>query len=86
MSWAGAANIERGVTLDLSALNQVIVSTSDNQTITSIGPGARWKDVYLKLDALNLTVTGGRVAEVGVGGLTLGGMRVPATYNARVLI
>jgi len=44
-----------------------------NQTQTSLGPGNRWKDVYSHLDPLGLSVIGGRVADIGVGGLTLGG-------------
>lgn len=71
MWWAGASNIQDGVTIDLGLLNQVNVSK--DQKITSVGGGARWEDVYLKLDAMNLAVAGGRVADVGVGGLTLGG-------------
>ena len=71
MSWAGAANIQDGITIDLSAINQVDVSA--NSKITSIGGGARWEDVYLKLDRMGLAVAGGRVAEVGVGGLLTGG-------------
>ena len=71
MGWAGAANIQNGVTVDLSDINEVQVS-SDQRT-TSVGGGARWEDVYLKLDALGLAVSGGRVYDVGVGGLTTGG-------------
>ncbi|MCJ1431949.1 hypothetical protein MMC27_001305 [Xylographa pallens] len=71
MSWAGAANIQDGVTIDLSAINQVDVSVDSK--VTSIGGGARWEDVYLKLDRMGLAVAGGRVAEVGVGGLLTGG-------------
>ena len=71
MSWAGAANIQDGVTIDLGLMNDVTVSR-DN-AITSVGSGARWQDVYLKLDAMNLSVAGGRVYDVGVGGLLLGG-------------
>ena len=71
MSWAGAANIQNGVTIDLSAMNSVSVSR-DKRT-TSVGSGARWQDVYLKLDAMNLAVSGGRVNDVGVAGLTIGG-------------
>jgi hypothetical protein len=40
---------------------------------TSIGPGALWGEVYVKLDSLNLSVVGGRSNLVGVGGLTTGG-------------
>ncbi|KAL8657424.1 MAG: hypothetical protein Q9226_001938 [Calogaya cf. arnoldii] len=67
----GAANQPAGVTIDLGALKQVKIS-SDRKT-TSIGPGNRWSDIYLQLDAQNLAIPGGRVAPVGVGGLVTGG-------------
>lgn len=67
-----ASTIENGIVIDLSALSQVAVS--EDQTITSVGPGARWIDAYLKLDAMGLAISGGRVASVGVGGLTTGGI------------
>jgi FAD/FMN-containing dehydrogenase len=70
--FAGAANIEQGITIDLSRLNQVTPS-KDLSTVT-IGPGNRWANVYLKLDALGIAIGGGRVATVGAGGLTLGGI------------
>lgn len=69
--WADAANIEDGVTIDLSALDKVRLS--DDRTVASIGPGARWRDVYRELDRLGAAVVGGRNGLVGVGGLTLGG-------------
>lgn len=69
--WSGSANIDGGVTIDMKFVNQVDVSP--DQTVTSVGPGNRWVDVYLKLDVMGLAVPGGRVADVGVGGLTLGG-------------
>lgn len=69
--WAGAANQQGGVTVDLSRLNAVTVS--HDKTVTGVGPGNRWIDVYTKLDALELAVPGGRVADVGVGGLVTGG-------------
>lgn len=74
MWWAGASNIEDGVTIDLSLLKQVQVS--DNRKIVFVGGGARWEEVYRVLDALNLAVAGARVIDVGVGGLTLGGKAV----------
>ena len=67
----GAANQQAGVTIDLGAFNQLQVS-ADRRT-TSIGPGNRWADIYLKLDAQNLAISGGRVAQVGAGGLITGG-------------
>ncbi|MCJ1268116.1 hypothetical protein MMC22_008002, partial [Lobaria immixta] len=57
MWWAGASNIQDGVTIDLGLLKQVKVSK--DLKITSVGGGARWEDVYLKLDAMNLAVAGG---------------------------
>ena len=71
MSWAGAANIQDGVTIDLALLKDITVS-ADSLT-ASVGSGSRWQDVYLKLDTLNFSVVGGRVYDVGVGGLLLGG-------------
>jgi len=82
MSWAGAADIQNGVTIDLSAMRNITVSS--NRTITSIGSGARWEDVYLQLDSVGLAVAGGRVAEVGVGGLLTGGNRVQLSFKLQV--
>jgi FAD/FMN-containing dehydrogenase len=70
-AFAGGSNIAGGVTIDLANLNGILVSS--DQTQTSVGPGNRWSDVYSHLDPLGLSVIGGRVADIGVGGLTLGG-------------
>ncbi|KAI9373536.1 putative oxidoreductase [Aspergillus egyptiacus] len=70
-SLIGGPNINDGVTIDLSALDSISLS-GDGSTL-SIGPGASWGNVYAFLDPLGLSVAGGRVAPVGVGGLTLGG-------------
>ncbi|KAI9889809.1 MAG: hypothetical protein M1814_004911 [Vezdaea aestivalis] len=69
--WAGAANIQDGVTVDLGSIKNVTVS-SDNR-IASVGGGATWANVYGALGAMGLSVPGGRVGTVGVGGLALGG-------------
>lgn len=69
--FAGAANIMSGVTIDMGKMNTV--SVNDAKTVASIGPGSRWVDVYNYLTPLNLMVTGGRSADVGVGGLITGG-------------
>ena len=69
--YAGSANINGGITIDMRSIKNVEVSA--DQTITSIGGGAIWRDVYQKLAAMDLMVIGGRVSNVGVGGLTLGG-------------
>ncbi|KAL4749885.1 hypothetical protein BDW72DRAFT_124949 [Aspergillus terricola var. indicus] len=68
---AGAANIQGGVTIDLRAMNDIHLS-SDRSTV-QIGTGATWGQVYKVLDPLNITVTGGRAASIGVGGYLTGG-------------
>lgn len=67
-----AANIESGVTIDLAHLNSTEIHVDAKKA--SVAPGAWWGDVYKPLeDAGSYTVPGGRVADVGVGGLVLGG-------------
>ncbi|PHH66619.1 hypothetical protein CDD81_6456 [Ophiocordyceps australis] len=68
---ARASNIEGGVTLDLRGLSKIDLDLDRSTAL--VGVGNTWDAVYTKLDALNLGVNGGRVAGVGVGGLTLGG-------------
>ncbi|KAK3374237.1 hypothetical protein B0T24DRAFT_290224 [Lasiosphaeria ovina] len=70
-AFAGASNIENGVTIDMFHLNQITVAV-DRKTV-SVGPGARWINVSTALDPLGLAVVGGRDPNVGVSGLTLGG-------------
>ena len=67
----GFANINGGVTIDMTGLNSVAVNA--DRTVASVGAGATWLDVYSYLDTLGLSVAGGRNGAVGVGGLTLGG-------------
>lgn len=49
------------------------IELTPDQKIAKIGPGNLWYNVYSALEKLGLTVVGGRVADIGVGGLTLGG-------------
>ena len=69
--FAGASNIQGGLTIDLAQLNQLEVL--QDKTLTYVGAGNRWIDVYSKLAEQQLAVIGGRVAGIGVGGSTLGG-------------
>lgn len=69
--WSGSANIQDGITFDMAGFDMIEVS--DDNTTTGVGSGLRWVDVYLKLDSLDLATSGGRDADVGVAGLTLGG-------------
>lgn len=61
-----------GILIDLQNLNQLTLS-SDKKSVT-IGPGKRWGEVYDALDPYGVSVIGGRIPQVGVGGLILGGM------------
>lgn len=70
-SVAGAANIDHGVTIDLTNLDSI--DLSPDQSTVSVGVGNSWDAVYSQLDGLSLSVAGGRTAGVGVGGLSLGG-------------
>lgn len=72
---AGAANIAGGVTIDLSGLSKITLSSVAEGTAPTVsaGVGSTWGAVYDYLDGLGLGVNGGRVAGIGVGGLTLGG-------------
>jgi hypothetical protein len=72
---AGFANVQNGVTMDLSQMNSV---TFENPAKTvSVGPGARWQSVYDTLDPYGLSVQGGRNGRVGVGGFLTGGLFSP---------
>ncbi|KAI2610570.1 putative oxidoreductase [Hypoxylon sp. NC1633] len=66
-----SSNAAGGVTIDLRDLNSIDLSA--DKSIVSVGVGATWDAVYAKLDPLGLSVDGGRIGGVGVGGLTLGG-------------
>lgn len=77
--WAGSANIENGVTIDMRSIKSVDVNPSGS--IVSVGAGARWSDVYQKLDAVGLAVAGGRVSDVGVGGLITGGSFTASQFS-----
>ncbi|KAF2788462.1 putative FAD-binding oxidoreductase [Melanomma pulvis-pyrius CBS 109.77] len=65
-----AANSNDGVLIDLSGLNQTFYDAASQ--VVTIGAGLRWQDVYHYLDQFKVTVVGGRVLDVGVGGLLLG--------------
>jgi FAD/FMN-containing dehydrogenase len=70
---AGSSNAEDGITIDLKKINQIEIA-KDKKTVR-IGGGSVWGDVYKTLEGKDLTVIGGRVSDVGVGGLILGGKK-----------
>lgn len=55
----------------MSKFNNTYYDATNNRV--QIGAGMKWTDVYRSLDRYNVTVVGGRVLDVGVGGLILGG-------------
>jgi FAD/FMN-containing dehydrogenase len=70
-SVAGHAVVEDGLMIDLRPMNRVRV---DPERRTAwCGGGANWGEVDRETQAFGLAVTGGRLADTGVGGLTLGG-------------
>lgn len=71
----GASVAADGVTIDLAKMNKVEVS-KDRKSVY-VGAGSLWLDVYRTVEAEDLLVVGGRVADVGVGGLLTGGMLEP---------
>lgn len=73
--WSGAANIDGGITIDMRAMNSVVLS--DDQKVASIGAGGIWSVIYPQIEPYNLTVAGGRVAGVGLGGFLTGGELSP---------
>ena len=68
---AGTANIDSGITINLRSMNDVTVS--EDRNLVSVGGGAKWGEVYPHLDSLSIATSGGRVADVGVGGLSTEG-------------
>lgn len=64
------SNIDSGVLISMSKFDKV--SYDAKTRLVSIGPGARWDAVYTELDKYNRSMVGGRVMDVGVGGLSLG--------------
>ncbi|KAI0204952.1 FAD-binding domain-containing protein [Astrocystis sublimbata] len=67
----GCANIEGGITCDLSLLKGVDLDLDTG--IVSIGAGERWGAVYDELCKHGLGITGSRSAKGGIGGLALTG-------------
>jgi FAD/FMN-containing dehydrogenase len=66
----GASNAQQGITIDLRNLNSLQVS--DDRLTTFVGTGTKWGEVYRELEPMNLTVSGGRDTQIGIGGFILG--------------
>ncbi|KAF2789654.1 FAD-binding domain-containing protein [Melanomma pulvis-pyrius CBS 109.77] len=65
------ASIDGGPLISTKYLNEV---TFDSSSMTvRVGPGNDWEDIHEALKDAGVTVVGGRIGEVGVGGYVLGG-------------
>jgi FAD/FMN-containing dehydrogenase len=78
------ANINDGVLIDLSALKEITYNPS--LRTVRVGSGNNWGDLYSALDPLNVTVAGGRIVDVGVAGLTLGGMSTQVRWYTVIFL
>lgn len=70
-AFAGASSIQGGITVSFKNMNSI--KLSEDATTAAVQPGNTWATVYETLAPYDLTVLGGRVSAIGVGGLTLGG-------------
>ncbi|CAF1179458.1 unnamed protein product [Adineta steineri] len=60
-----------GIHISMQCFNNVNYNPNDGTV--DVGPGLVWDDVYKQLQSYNVSVLGGRVVGVGVGGFLLGG-------------
>ncbi|ROT37823.1 FAD-binding domain-containing protein [Sodiomyces alkalinus F11] len=68
---ASSANVQNGVTVDTRGLKGITLN--GDKSIVELGVGETWATAYTELEKHGLTVAGGRVGRIGVGGLILGG-------------
>ena len=69
----GAANIQGGVTINLREMDKVTLNP--DKALVSVPGGSKWHDVYSLLGEHGLATSGGRLSDVGVGGLSTGGLQ-----------
>lgn len=67
----GASNIEGGITIDMSLMNNL--NFDPDSGLITVGGGSLWADVYRFLDPRNLSSAGTRNSLTGVAGSVLGG-------------
>ncbi|KAK1993448.1 FAD binding domain-containing protein [Colletotrichum falcatum] len=68
---AGASGAEAGITVSFA--NMKSISLSADKKVASVQPGNVWGEVFEELTKSDLTVVGGRVYDIGVGGFITGG-------------
>ena len=62
----GFSSIDGGPLVSTRELNEVLYDAASGTV--RVGPGNDWEDVIGKLDGTGVTVVGGRIGDVGVGG------------------
>jgi FAD/FMN-containing dehydrogenase len=67
----GYASIDGGPLISMRRMNHVQYNAGSKSV--HVGPGNDWQDVTKALLGTGVTIVGGRMGEVGVSGLTLGG-------------
>ncbi|KAK7949220.1 uncharacterized protein PG986_010106 [Apiospora aurea] len=70
-AFAGGAGIHGGITVSFDNLRDIKLS-ADKKTV-AVQPGNTWARVLSTLSSTGVTVLSGRLGDIGVGGLTLGG-------------
>jgi FAD/FMN-containing dehydrogenase len=65
------SSIDGGPLINLKGLNTITYDATSSTV--KLGPGNRWSDVAKALQTYNVTVAGGRIGHVGVGGYLVGG-------------
>ncbi|KAG7139708.1 putative FAD-linked oxidoreductase like protein [Verticillium longisporum] len=65
------ASVDGGPLISTARLNQVTLNAAEGKV--RVGPGNRWENVADALDGTGWNAVGGRIGNVGVGGLLLGG-------------
>ncbi|KAF2823577.1 FAD-binding domain-containing protein [Ophiobolus disseminans] len=68
----GFSSIQSGPLISTKELNEVRPYDAASMTVR-VGPGNDWQDVHGALEGTGVTVVGGRLGEVGVGGYVVGG-------------
>ncbi|KAF2030280.1 FAD-binding domain-containing protein [Setomelanomma holmii] len=67
----GFSSIQSGPLISTKDLNEVVFDAA-SMTVR-VGPGNDWQDVHQALEGTGVTVVGGRIGDVGVGGYVVGG-------------
>lgn len=82
--WTGAANIGPGITVDMRLMDQL--ELSEDKKIARIGGGAVWDHIYPQLVPHDLTVMGGRIPGIGVGGFATGGQYTTIRLEVKAVL